>query len=213
MPTRQYRDASGTDWEIFEVHRLNQRPNSVRPALAGGWLAFVSDHEKRRLPSYPSDWMDRADDELQELLAAAFVAVDAIPSSERSSGPISSPLGEESQRAVDRRRRPRVTPQDSAGIPGGGLPGPTSITLAAGTTAPLGGLPISQPQTVTGTLGSAGIEALVRAHARQSRQDGVAVIQAMIGIKRALAHAGEDASPETLALLRKVFVDEFYFAR
>lgn len=78
MTTRQYRDPSGTLWEVFEVHRHTDRATTVRPALMSGWLAFVSANEKRRLPEYPAEWVDYSDDELHELYLHARVAPAAI---------------------------------------------------------------------------------------------------------------------------------------
>jgi hypothetical protein len=182
MPSRAYRDPSGTEWDVFEVHRLAGRSESVRPALAGGWLAFVSAEEKRRLPRYPADWMQRSDDELQELLREAFVAPDAIYPGLAGGGRGPSPESGDSRVAA---RPPQID----------------------------GGLPVPPPTTVTGRLGTAGIDALVRQHARDARRSGTAVIEGMIAVKRALGDAGEDVSPEVLRQLRKAFVDEFYFAR
>ena len=73
-------------------------------------------------------------------------------------------------------------------------------------------LPVPPPPTRSGTLGTVGIESLVRLHARQARESGVTVIEGMIGVKRALGESGEDVSRDTLKLLRSVFVDEFYFS-
>ena len=195
MPSREYQDPSGILWEVFEVHRLNDRPGTVRPALSTGWLAFSSPAEKRRLPQYPADWMQLPDGELHALLRAAFLATDPIspvppaggdgPSAERKDYPLHG----------ERRRRPRLTESAAPGDP------PTVVP-----DAPLAVTSSPSPEPVD-------IDDLVRAHARQARKNRVAVIEGMIGVKRALSEAGADITPETLKRLRKVFVDEFYFAR
>jgi len=168
---------------VFEVHRLNHRPNTVRPSLTSGWLAFVSVQEKRRLPQYPARWAEMTDKELQGLLDAAFLA-----------------------------------PAPRYPVRGTGAADSTSVSpaVASGATTSTDngeGLPVPLLASVSGTLGHGGVDSLVRAHARRARQDGVAVIAGMLGVKRALRDAGEDASRETLRLLRKVFIDEFYFSR
>ena len=99
--------------------------------------------------------------------------------------------------------------------PGAAGPPPLPRTVSSVATPAItgDGLPVPPPPTMTGTLGTTGIDVLVRAHARQARQDGLPVIQGMVGVKRALREAGEDFSPERLRQLRKVFIDEFYFSR
>ena len=94
---------------------------------------------------------------------------------------------EGSGQTVERRRRPRITPR------------------AAPAQAP--------PRAPAGPLDAAEVEALVREHARQARRDGTTVIEGMLGVKRALGEARAEVSPSALRELRKVFVDEFYFAR
>ena len=221
MPSREYRDPSGIQWDVFEVHRLTDRRDAVRPALASGWLAFVSAGEKRRLPKYPADWMQCSDDELLELLREAFLAPEPIRPVETVGGEAPAVVPGESFRAIDRRKRPRIT-LDSSSAPLRPVLSPdvrpattaTTSTTATTTTfgAPVGGaLPVPPASTVAGGLGAAGIDALVRDHARQARRSGTAVIQGMIAVKRALADTGEDVSPDVLKQLRKVFVNEFYF--
>lgn len=165
------------------MHRLTHRPNTVRAALASGWLAFVSAGEKRRLPGYPTGWTELPDGELQTLLDAALLA---------------------------------PGPKFSVGLPGIGEPrskATTVTSVAAPATISGGGLPVPISPTVTGTLGTAGIDGLVREQAQQARREGLAVIQGMVRVKRALRDAGEDVSSDQLRLLRKIFIDEFYFAR
>lgn len=214
MPSREYRDPSGVVWDVFEVHRLNNRKGAVRPALSEGWLAFVSAGQKRRLPQYPPDWLQLTDDELYELLSASFQAPDPLyPVPGRRGQLRSAPDGRDTPQPGDRRKRSREIPPS---LPTGAAPAPPesqpTVTAVSAPPAAAGlGLPVPPPATVSGTLGAVRIETLVREHARQARIDGVAVIAGMIGVKRALAGAGEDVTPATLTLLRKVFVDEFYF--
>lgn len=170
---------------MFEVHRLNHRPNTVRPSLTSGWLAFVSVREKRRLPQYPARWAEMSDTELQGLLEAAFLA------------------------PAPRYPVRRSSVADPAPVSPAVVSGATTSTVS-GEVMPV---PVPARATVTGTLGHGGVDSLVRAHARKARQDGVAVITGMLGVKHALREAGEDASRETLRLLRKVFIDEFYFSQ
>ena len=77
MPHRQFLDASGTLWTVWDVHpsrvqheldlaraaRHGQAaPSSPRPILrldgpfAAGWLCFESGHGKRRLAPIPTGW-------------------------------------------------------------------------------------------------------------------------------------------------------------
>jgi hypothetical protein len=72
--------------------------------------------------------------------------------------------------------------------------------------------PLPAPLKPVLPLDNADVETIVRAHARQARSDGVAIIDGMIAVKRALDDAGEQISPETLKALRTVFVREFYFS-
>jgi hypothetical protein len=186
MPSREYRDPSGTLWDVFEVHRINHRPNAVRPALSSGWLAFVSPAEKRRLPEYPADWVHRSDDELEELRLAAFLAPHPIYPVSRA--------GDASPPRAEGRRSPRGSTEPRRSVAESSEVGSSSVLTNA-----------------TPRLGSAGVEALVRSHARQARKNGVAVIEGMLGVKRALSDAGEESSPEVLKQLRKLFVEEFFF--
>jgi hypothetical protein len=43
----------------------------VGPELRGGWLAFESREEKRRLAPVPAGWETASDDELREFLTRA----------------------------------------------------------------------------------------------------------------------------------------------
>ena len=71
MAVRQFVDASGVTWEVFEVRRHTERRDTVSPGLENGWLTFVAGAEKRRLPTYPEAWWSLADAELLTLSLSA----------------------------------------------------------------------------------------------------------------------------------------------
>ena len=81
MPHRQFTDSKHTTWEVWDVEpsqaerraRASDRRGSRRTSgerrrlddrarvristdLAGGWLAFESKHDKRRLTPIPTGW-------------------------------------------------------------------------------------------------------------------------------------------------------------
>ena len=89
---RTFTDVAGVDWEVWEVYprlverrlmreRRAARRGSIerrhvpvgRPTLPrqilGGWLAFQSRLERRRLLPVPDGWEDATDRELQGFLA------------------------------------------------------------------------------------------------------------------------------------------------
>ena len=91
---REFTDVLGNQWMVWEVyprlierrllrerralgrrsldrrHELVGRPTLPRQIL-GGWLAFQSSHERRRVMPVPDDWDDLADRELRSLLAVS----------------------------------------------------------------------------------------------------------------------------------------------
>lgn len=94
MGYRRFEDNDDISWEVWEVHpavverRLNADRRSVGRdtpdrrgeveirfpiprELEGGWLAFQSPSEKRRLAPIPSHWMALSDDELAALCRRA----------------------------------------------------------------------------------------------------------------------------------------------
>ena len=85
MTLKEFPDAGGRRWTVWEVHpqqvdpaqRRAQGMTEVRPSYREGWLAFlcVELHEKRRLIPIPAGWAELRDDELARLCAAA----DAVP--------------------------------------------------------------------------------------------------------------------------------------
>jgi hypothetical protein len=62
-------DAEGQRWDVWETHP--RTPQSISAKLAGGWLAFESAKEKRRLAPIPDDWKALSDEELARLCARA----------------------------------------------------------------------------------------------------------------------------------------------
>ena len=97
MPHRQFRDVTGSVWDVWDVYpsamerRLHERRTLSRrkterrlraevratgvPAdLKMGWLAFQLGRERRRLVPIPQDWMDLPEDELRVLKERAVVS-------------------------------------------------------------------------------------------------------------------------------------------
>lgn len=75
---REFRDADGEEWRVWSVTPGMASPTSQRHLgeLRDGWLAFeaLSGAARRRLASYPPNWMDLSDRELEGLLHEAAVA-------------------------------------------------------------------------------------------------------------------------------------------
>lgn len=92
MENKTFVDVMGTEWRVWEVYprlverrlmrerRVERRGSEERrhvpvgrPTLPrqilGGWLAFQSRHERRRVLPVPDDWESMSDRELQALLA------------------------------------------------------------------------------------------------------------------------------------------------
>jgi hypothetical protein len=72
---REFFDLQGQRWEVWEVRPgEREEPRTVSPGLAGGWLAFGSSTEKRRLAPIPAGWRELPTEALAELCEkAAFV--------------------------------------------------------------------------------------------------------------------------------------------
>jgi hypothetical protein len=91
---REFTDVLGNQWIVWEVYPrlIERRLLRERRALGrgsvdrrhefvgratlprqilGGWLAFQSSHERRRVMPVPDDWEDLADRELRSLLATS----------------------------------------------------------------------------------------------------------------------------------------------
>jgi hypothetical protein len=73
---RQFRDAAGVQWTVYQTERnaSAERRDHLLPAeYRRGWLVFESATEKRRLAPVPSHWSDLADDALVTLCASAVL--------------------------------------------------------------------------------------------------------------------------------------------
>jgi hypothetical protein len=69
---REFRAVDGQRWEVWETHpRRETDPERIAPELAGGWLAFESPSEKRRLAPIPDEWAALSDEDLATLCAQA----------------------------------------------------------------------------------------------------------------------------------------------
>jgi hypothetical protein len=69
MSHRTMRDSAGVEWNVWDVKpgildRVGRRL-TLRPSMAGGWLAFESSTgEKRRLTPVPDGWEEFPDAKL-----------------------------------------------------------------------------------------------------------------------------------------------------
>jgi hypothetical protein len=69
---REFLDTDGQEWQVWETHPRRQTdPGRIADELAGGWLAFESAKEKRRLAPIPDDWTALPDEDLARLCARA----------------------------------------------------------------------------------------------------------------------------------------------
>lgn len=72
MPVIQCSGADGAEWEVFEVARLSDQRDAVRPQLAAGWLCFQrNDGHKVRVArdAYPDNWSLLPTEQLLELMS------------------------------------------------------------------------------------------------------------------------------------------------
>ena len=90
MPHRQFRDASGSLWDVWDVHptaterrrnerrdgqrRHRERRNREESRVVGvptdlclGWLAFQTGRQRRRLAPIPLDWISMPEEDLRVL--------------------------------------------------------------------------------------------------------------------------------------------------
>ena len=87
---RVIHDAHGIEWQVWPVipmllqralpHRTPESRSHLLPELQGGWLAFQSAFERRRLTPIPADWEALSAERLADLLA------DATPVPDRRRG-------------------------------------------------------------------------------------------------------------------------------
>jgi hypothetical protein len=85
MSHREFRDEDGRAWEVWDVHPSNFEPQlasversgrrtgrmNLPNELLGGWLAFKSDGESRRLAPIPNRWVALDDQDLALLVRIA----------------------------------------------------------------------------------------------------------------------------------------------
>jgi hypothetical protein len=81
MPVIQCTDAGGAQWEIFEVTRVTEKRDAVRPQLSEGWLCFQrADGHKVRVArgEYPQQWQQLPPDRLLELIPRGLTAQGSV---------------------------------------------------------------------------------------------------------------------------------------
>lgn len=74
---RTFKDGEGRIWRVWHVVPQSDVLRSSSPELAGGWLCFEYDGDKRRLVNPPEAWQDGSDEDLQRLFDQA-VAVKKV---------------------------------------------------------------------------------------------------------------------------------------
>lgn len=68
---RTFKDAEGRAWRVWQVVPQSDILKSTSPELAGGWLCFEKDGEKRRLLGPLDGWHTAPDTELVAMLERA----------------------------------------------------------------------------------------------------------------------------------------------
>jgi hypothetical protein len=108
MPKRQFHDATGASWDVWDVRpsdaarsaydrrgggRESSSPEtplstpSLDPLLENGWLCFQAGHDRRRFAPIPPGWWELPDGVLRVMLEIANPVV-------RTSGPTEARPGE-----------------------------------------------------------------------------------------------------------------------
>jgi hypothetical protein len=78
---RNFKDAAGIDWTVFEVRRQSNEEDNwayLPRGFRSGWLCFESDGGKRRLSPVPDGWKSLDAPDLERMLRRAS-AVGKIP--------------------------------------------------------------------------------------------------------------------------------------
>lgn len=88
MPIRDFTDSTGVRWQVWATTPTH---GNVRPQFTGGWLAFESADERRRLVPVPDAWTDADDGVLRELLAQAVAVARDTASVLKAAGPGGDP--------------------------------------------------------------------------------------------------------------------------
>lgn len=99
---RQFADAAGVEWQVFEVRRTSETDGAVTPGRERGWLAFASAVERRRLAPIPPNWESVAEEGLADLCATAEVVIqrhDEFIRERRRVPRLTSPAGDDADRA------------------------------------------------------------------------------------------------------------------
>ena len=73
MALRDFTDASGTVWQVWDVMPAHRQAGRALYAegMAGGWLCFECAREKRRLAPVPERWAEYTDVEMAACLGRA----------------------------------------------------------------------------------------------------------------------------------------------
>ena len=84
MAQRELIAPDGTHWTAWDVAHPPEGPTAGHPGLLpdemrGGWLAFESGSQKRRLVPRPGKWASATDEELWELCLLAAPVVGRTP--------------------------------------------------------------------------------------------------------------------------------------
>jgi hypothetical protein len=182
---RQFSDTTGVEWQVFEVRRASEKEGAVTPGREGGWLAFSSPVERRRLAPFPPDWESVADDQLADLCATAERVVQRHDEFIR-----------------ERRRVPRFTrPSDSDTSDSSALRGRVETTR----------IPDPTPAEPTTAPAARDVHSIVLQHARECRANGATVVAGMIGLRRMFAEMGIASHTDAFKNARRIFVTAFYF--
>src|SRR5688572_26421086 len=109
MASREFTDSKGAVWRVWDVtpshlHPVTRSEEYMEPC-AGGWLAFESENEKRRLVApYPSRWTQYDVKQLETLRhAAAIVAAKRMITPTAQQMATVEHAAEEEERAVAER--------------------------------------------------------------------------------------------------------------
>ena len=68
---RTFKDSEGRIWRVWHVVPQSDVLRASSPDLAGGWLCFEYDGDKRRLVNPPERWHESTDHELHQLFTEA----------------------------------------------------------------------------------------------------------------------------------------------
>src|SRR6266581_7937320 len=103
MPHRQFVDADGSAWAVWDVrplvvqqsldpgqtedrHAPRRSPAPLDQALASGWLCFEAGEQKRRLAPIPPEWESLPAEGLRRLCESATIVRRAPKTTSRANG-------------------------------------------------------------------------------------------------------------------------------